>query len=99
MLVLGYRLSVHGPEGSVGGCRCSSRLRPRDSSHRVRWGVVGRGARSPHFLAVAGEARVGGVAPMPPGSTSLRTGAATESGHELTERRCCWARAYRDGEL
>jgi hypothetical protein len=36
---------------------------------------------------------------MPPGSTSLRTAAATESGQELTERRYCWARAYRDGEL
>jgi hypothetical protein len=36
---------------------------------------------------------------MPPGPTSLRNGVTTESGHQLTERHYCWARAYRDGEI
>lgn len=36
---------------------------------------------------------------MPPGPTSLRNRATTDPGHELTERRYCWARAYRDGKV
>jgi hypothetical protein len=65
----------------------------------MRCGVVGRGARSLISLRLLERYGWGGVAPVPPGPTSLRNGVTTESGHELTERRYCWARAYRDGEI